>query len=68
MLCRHKRPAGLFCDAFPPPEGIPNAILYSQIVHDHPIEGDNGIQFELDEPRSLALGLIVRDGHVVDNV
>ncbi len=32
------------CDAFP--EGIPFDIVVGTIRHDHPIQGDNDIQFE----------------------
>ena len=32
------------CDAFP--EGIPIAILHSDVMHTEPYEGDHGIQFE----------------------
>jgi hypothetical protein len=48
--CRHYHQKNLrldpnpTCDAFP--NGIPDAIFNTEIIHDHPIEGDNGIQFE----------------------
>jgi hypothetical protein len=38
---------GWVCKAFP--DGILPEILVSKVLHDHPIEGDHGIQFELLE-------------------
>lgn len=32
------------CDAFP--EGIPEGILFGEIDHTQPVEGDHGIQYE----------------------
>ena len=36
--------AGSNCKAFP--DQIPNAILLGYVIHDKPIDGDHGIQFE----------------------
>lgn len=35
------------CAAFP--NGIPDEIAYGDNPHTHPVEGDNGIQFEEEE-------------------
>lgn len=40
--CKHLRADG--CDAFP--WGIPRPIRNGDVDHRHPVEGDNGIQFE----------------------
>lgn len=37
------------CDAFPSAPGIPEEIWYGENGHTTPVEGDNGIQFELLE-------------------
>jgi hypothetical protein len=48
--CRHYHKKNLridpipTCDAFP--NGIPDKIFWGEVFHDHPIEGDNGIQYE----------------------
>ena len=33
-----------FCSAFP--DGIPNGIFFSKVLHNKPYKGDHGIQFE----------------------
>jgi len=38
---------GMTCLAFP--DGIPGDVIESIVVHDHPIEGDHGVQFEAKE-------------------
>jgi hypothetical protein len=45
-VCTHYQPTReqLTCTAFP--DGIPQAILYSQVDHRKPVSGDHGIQFE----------------------
>jgi len=46
--------AGSNCKAFP--KQIPNAILLGYVIHDKPIDGDHGIQFEpLFSPEEQAL-------------
>lgn len=47
--CRHYR-TGAVCAAYP--DGIPLAIVDQQVIHDHPLPGDHGIQFEPIEDRS----------------
>lgn len=44
--CRHKRPNGAFCDAFPDGPGIPDAILRNRHDHHEPFPGDHGVRFE----------------------
>jgi len=53
MFCRHFRrdEIGLYCEAFPEGDGIPEGILESQIDHRLPVKGDRGIQFEQDGKR-----------------
>lgn len=46
-FCEHKR-RGTFCDAFP--DGIPENILLSEVLHAKPIEGDSGIVFKPEMP------------------
>lgn len=43
MWCVHKRD-GMTCAAFP--EGIPEEIITSRVIHTVPYPGDNGIQYE----------------------
>ena len=38
---------GLFCEAFPDGNGIPERILEG-LKHHEPIEGDHGLQYEFD--------------------
>jgi hypothetical protein len=41
---------GLYCDAYPDPPGIPDAILFTQVDHRKPQLGDHGVQFQaIDE-------------------
>jgi hypothetical protein len=49
--CKHLDKAAaeresLRCNAYP--RGIPLDIVFGQTEHDHPLEGDHGIQYELD--------------------
>jgi hypothetical protein len=50
-FCANYRPdlPGIACNAFP--NGIPNLILKNGNLHDKPMNGDNGIQFEVDSLR-----------------
>jgi hypothetical protein len=43
-MCVHKDEDTATCEAFP--DGIPDKILTNKVLHDKPIKGDNGIQFE----------------------
>jgi hypothetical protein len=43
--CKYNK--GLKCKAFP--DGIPHAIISSEIGHDNPIDGDHGIVYQKDE-------------------
>lgn len=36
---------GMFCDAFPDGDGIPDAIKASRADHRQPVDGDHGLQF-----------------------
>lgn len=36
--------AWFVCDAFP--DGIPDAIVESEVYHTHPVKGDHGIRYE----------------------
>lgn len=36
---------GLYCDAFPDGDGIPDAITSSRADHRQPFDGDHGLQF-----------------------
>lgn len=50
-VCKHFDPQeyGYFsCRAFP--LGIPEAITAHEVVHDHPMNGDNGLVFEPKDP------------------
>jgi hypothetical protein len=42
--CKHFHDNEITCDAFP--NGVPDSIMTSSVRHDHPINGDHGIQFE----------------------
>lgn len=47
MDCRHLHPGkGFYCDAFPAPGRIPDAILTNEHYHREPFPGDHGIRFE----------------------
>jgi hypothetical protein len=37
---------GLFCDAFPDGNGIPEAVLRAQVDHRQPLQGDHELQFQ----------------------
>jgi len=43
---RRSEKEGLYCDAFPDPPGIPEAIIFNQHDHRLPYAGDHGLQFE----------------------
>ena len=43
---------GYFCAAFP--DGIPDAIIESQVDHREPVDGDHGIQFNPNCERGAA--------------
>lgn len=53
MQCKHRQPKEErdgklpVCAAFP--TGIPFEIVVGELSHDHPIEGDHGIQYEPKE-------------------
>jgi len=53
-IYRYQNLKGTFCEAFP--VGIPSNIFSDEIKHDHPIKGDNGIQFELDPKQTFLEG------------
>jgi hypothetical protein len=62
-FCRFRR-AGIpmTCEAFP--DGVPDRFRFGHDVHIDPVEGDHGIQFELDpnlpEPcRRIAMRMVV---------
>lgn len=46
MFCRHydRQAEGFVCTAYP--DGIPDAIIRSDVDHRQPYRGDHGIQFE----------------------
>ena len=48
--CLHSLP-GPVCKAFP--GGIPKAILMMENDHQEPVDGDNGIQFELKPGKTM---------------
>ena len=62
--CFHQRgdlrsaPPGLTCDAFP--QGIPEAILGTQVDHRRPYAGDGGLRFvpQDEEAQAHALDLL----------
>ena len=43
LECKHYQDEQI-CKAFP--DGIPIRVFCNDIIHDHPIDGDHGIQFE----------------------
>lgn len=45
--CRHFKRGTISCKAF---TEIPNDILANYEIHDHPIDGDQGFQFEPIDP------------------
>lgn len=48
--CKHRSkqwPNEIKCDAFP--DGIPDEVLFCDLDHRKPIDGDRGIQFEPNE-------------------
>lgn len=51
VFCIHNR-GNAKCDAFP--KGIPFEVLDNRLDHRKPIEGDNGIRFELDPKMNKA--------------
>jgi hypothetical protein len=55
--CVHRIPGDFArCAAFP--EGIPDAIIFSEVDHREPYEGDHGIQFE---PKTEADAVYARE-------
>jgi hypothetical protein len=46
VSCRHKHDGGAWCDAYPKPSVIPEAILRNTADHRQPYEGDHGIRYE----------------------
>lgn len=48
MVCAHYDRArlGNFCDAYPDEPGIPNEIIFGEVDHKTPYDGDHGIVFE----------------------
>ena len=44
MSCKRLSDAGLTCEAFP--DGIPDAILFSEHDHREPFKGDHGLLYE----------------------
>lgn len=46
---RHPTPFGWYCKAFQN-RPIPEEIVRAEVVHDHPVKGDHGLQFEAAEP------------------
>ena len=44
--CKHYK-SKLTCEAFP--DGIPSDVVTTNRLHDKPIDGDDGIQFEQDK-------------------
>jgi hypothetical protein len=48
------------CTAFP--DGIPEAILHSEVDHRQPFEGDHGIQFEPMNAHGDAYAAMLFDG------
>jgi hypothetical protein len=46
VSCRHKHDGGAWCDAYPEPSVIPEAILRNTADHRQPYEGDHGILYE----------------------
>lgn len=55
VVCRHFKPGqpGLPCDAFP--KGVPEDILINTLDHRKPVEGDQGVQFEVREGQEAKL-------------
>jgi hypothetical protein len=61
-LCKHYREALVgpgTCGAFP--DGIPFEVYTGQIPHFDPLEGDNGIQFEISDKELSVSGLSDED-------
>lgn len=48
LSCKHYWSPN-FCDAFEDGD-LPDAIFTDEIVHDHPVPGDHGIQWEPRDP------------------
>jgi len=59
LVCEHLHddPDNFVCDAFP--EEIPMEIILNGEDHRQPIEGDNGIQFEVAEGQEKRLQAIL---------
>ena len=57
-LCRHYRESVVgtgSCDAFP--DGIPFDVWSGAVLHNEPLEGDNGVQFELTSDAQVLAAL-----------
>lgn len=39
------------CDAFP--EGIPDEIIFNEVSHKNPVDGDNGLRYSNGEPKEF---------------